>query len=501
MNKSTVPYDAWADDILDRRADADVMYAFLMNRLADRAARRMSTSYVLNVDAEWGAGKTFFLTRHQQQLRAEGICCVYVNAWVDDHADAPLLALMAAVDSEIKRSFPLSKSVSNAWARVKKLAFPVLKRAGIGALKAAAKKIVGSEAVEEIIGIVSAEDQRDIATSAIDAADVPDAEAAIDVFAASKLQIEKFRSSLSELSKSLRTENPNAQYLFVLVDELDRCRPHYAIKLLEDVKHLFAAEGVVFIIATDTDQLASSVKAIYGADFDAQRYLLRFFDRTYRFSEPSKERLVMFLCQRYGIDKKNLAYPYRVHLIPAISRVFEAFSLSLRDIEQCMDMFASCLTLWDSPAKVNILYLLSLIIAHHLGMKRLFESLETCEPVGWSTHFGEFRKKKFVTFAFGSDQDEFRMGLAKEELHFQTIIGQLLANYRQSATELFETRPDTAGTRWAHQLVREEYNKMHGNIVHHGPLALHLIYVELVRNAGRLQRVKSEDQLSDDNER
>ena len=59
--------------------------------------------------------------------------------------------------------------------------------------------------------------------------------------------------------------------MFVFIDELDRCRPTYAIELLETVKHLFDIPGLVFVIATNTDQLQHSIKAVYGAEFDAQR--------------------------------------------------------------------------------------------------------------------------------------------------------------------------------------------------------------------------------------
>ena len=61
--------------------------------------------------------------------------------------------------------------------------------------------------------------------------------------------------------------------LFVFVDELDRCRPDYAIELLEGIKHLFGVPGVYFVVATNTVQLGESVKAVYGSGFDGVRYL------------------------------------------------------------------------------------------------------------------------------------------------------------------------------------------------------------------------------------
>ena len=64
----------------------------------------------------------------------------------------------------------------------------------------------------------------------------------------------------------------------MLIDELDRCRPPYAIETLEVAKHIFNADGVVFALGLHRQQLTASIKAVYGQDFDAVGYLERFFD-------------------------------------------------------------------------------------------------------------------------------------------------------------------------------------------------------------------------------
>jgi len=58
--------------------------------------------------------------------------------------------------------------------------------------------------------------------------------------------------------------------MFILIDELDRCRPTYAIELLENIKHLFDIEGLYFIIATDSTQLSYSINAVYGNKFASE---------------------------------------------------------------------------------------------------------------------------------------------------------------------------------------------------------------------------------------
>jgi KAP family P-loop domain len=66
--------------------------------------------------------------------------------------------------------------------------------------------------------------------------------------------------------------------LLIIVDELDRCRPNFAIEMLEVIKHLFDVENVVFILAYDGHQLACSTQSLYGQNFDGKTYLQRFFN-------------------------------------------------------------------------------------------------------------------------------------------------------------------------------------------------------------------------------
>jgi hypothetical protein len=90
---------------------------------------------------------------------------------------------------------------------------------------------------------------------------------------------------MGELTSKLHAAGVNSP-LFVMIDELDRCRPSYAVTVLERVKHLFEANDVVFIFATDTNQLQHTIRGAYGGDFDGRSYLSRFFDRRYSFPEP-----------------------------------------------------------------------------------------------------------------------------------------------------------------------------------------------------------------------
>lgn len=93
--------------------------------------------------------------------------------------------------------------------------------------------------------------------------------------------VRNFKYVLSELLQWASESNnfDRTKYpAYIFIDELDRCRPTFAIELLERVKHFFDVDGCIFVIATDTQQLTHSVKAIYGEGFSADRYIKRFFD-------------------------------------------------------------------------------------------------------------------------------------------------------------------------------------------------------------------------------
>ena len=89
---------------------------------------------------------------------------------------------------------------------------------------------------------------------------------------------------------------------FILIDELDRCRPSYAVEMLETIKHIFDIPKVVFVLATDTEQLQHAIKVIYGDGFDAQNYLGRFFMRRFNLPLVSTKVFIEEYLSKKAID-------------------------------------------------------------------------------------------------------------------------------------------------------------------------------------------------------
>lgn len=109
----------WIDDHLGRRQVAETLLHFLEARVSEREQQNLSRSYVLNIDAAWGDGKTFFLERFAKTLTHHGYPVALVNAWADDHAQDPLIAFISALDAVISKSLKNDRLKKKAWDKAK----------------------------------------------------------------------------------------------------------------------------------------------------------------------------------------------------------------------------------------------------------------------------------------------------------------------------------------------------------------------------------------------
>ena len=131
--------------------------------------------------------------------------------------------------------------------------------------------------------------------------------------------------------------------LVIAIDELDRCRPPYAVEMLEAAKHLFSVDRVIFALAVNRSQLLHAVKALYGQDFEADDYLKRFFDVDFRLPEPDKVTFVADHLNRAGLDAlfgKNPilwnAHEEREVFHKMLSVLLGGSPLTLREIRQAI---------------------------------------------------------------------------------------------------------------------------------------------------------------------
>lgn len=66
--------------------------------------------------------------------------------------------------------------------------------------------------------------------------------------------------------------------MILIIDELDRCNPKFATKILEVIKHFYNLNNITIIIVSNNNELQSTIKQQYGQEFNAYIYLNKFYD-------------------------------------------------------------------------------------------------------------------------------------------------------------------------------------------------------------------------------
>ena len=160
------------------------------------------------------------------------------------------------------------------------------------------------------------------------------------------LTLRKFsRKERCELSEEHRE-----RALFIMIDELDRCRPSYAVELLEVAKHLFSVDQIIFVLALNRPELAHSIRALYGNKFDAEGYLHRFFDIDYSLPWPDREKFVLQALRDSNLDALLSGGTGSFEVVPTlIARLLAWSHLDLRRIGQASRRMAlACASLGDA---------------------------------------------------------------------------------------------------------------------------------------------------------
>jgi KAP family P-loop domain len=272
-----LPDDPFKNDELERRELEPPLTQFVTQAVGP---------FVLAVDGSWGSGKTTFLKMWQVKLNEAGHLCLYLNAWKTDFVQDPLVAVVGELSSAIEDPRLDNDNVRRTIAKVEKTAKSIFKRIIPTVVKIATVGAVSDSQIEKTIADFTSETAQDL----------------IKDYNKGKSDIEEFRESLSFLAAAIRESNNESSKIVIVVDELDRCRPTYAVQLLERIKHVFDVEGVVFILGIDRHQLSHSVKALYGSEFDATGYLKRFIDQDYRLPDPSLGCYCSYLLKKFEID-------------------------------------------------------------------------------------------------------------------------------------------------------------------------------------------------------
>lgn len=320
------------DDKLNREHFGDFLIEIITNN--KRYKRESDTnSFVLAIDSSWGTGKTTFLNMLEDKMnniKNNNYVIINYNAWKNDLWKNPFETLMYTILEN--KIFNATDDINN-FGKIGKDLKEVAKAIGKGFVKKQLSKIISEDIIEEIDKqvIESGDCKRFIDNTSID----------YDFFK----EYEEYSNSIESMKKNLKKVCEKTQ-IVVFIDELDRCKPTFAIELLEMIKHLFDIENMVFVFALDVTQLSCSVKSVYGNEIDATGYLCRFFDYisklpkfdidTYIDSILEKNRLINYELKReiniQGIFKQ-------ITFSSTYKELANIYNLSLRDINTIYSNF------------------------------------------------------------------------------------------------------------------------------------------------------------------
>ena len=303
----------WSDDVLERKEVAD--------RLT-RIIEGQEVPFVISVDGGWGTGKTFLLRRWQQDLENRGWQAIYFNAWEDDFASDPLISITGQFSEHFEKrgQREVVRELVHLGLALVDLAAPLTPYGPVWAwLRGAARKLGSKQAPSQ--------DMRR--------------------YLERRTATDDFRRTLTRLGAEVREDT--GQPLVFIIDELDRCRPTFAIELLERVKHIFDVPNIVFVFGINRSELVKALESVYG-EIDAAMYLRRFFDMEFVLPEPQPGDFCRHLLRSYGLDVyfsqlsgswgealQLTEYQGAAETLPLI---FSTMGLSLRDMDYCVRLLS-----------------------------------------------------------------------------------------------------------------------------------------------------------------
>ncbi|WP_157971075.1 KAP family P-loop NTPase fold protein [Pseudogemmobacter bohemicus] len=256
----------WKDDGLGYAAIGDTFTSLI---------KSIDDSKVISIEAGFGHGKTFFRRAWAQQLRASGELVIEIDAQQSDRTDDPIITFMGALlKAQPVSGKPLAKTLKDGSLKIAGIAARSLTRA---VLRSGADVVLGAvsdwvqEQTPDIGGLDKAVEELETGMSKVAY------QLIATHLAAETARIEELPIQIDKLRDAL-TEGAASDRIIIIVDELDRCHPEYAIALLEAMKLVFGRNGFVFCLMVNPHYLENIARHRFGPREGDELYLDKFVD-------------------------------------------------------------------------------------------------------------------------------------------------------------------------------------------------------------------------------
>ena len=376
-------------------------------RVLTSIVKNFEKGFVLAIDAEWGTGKTTFVKMWRQYLIDRKFSTLYFNAWENDFENDVLVALISELE-ELKSNNQDKKKFES----VVDKAAPFVNKLIPALAKTLASRYAGDDFVNSVVNGFAEVTGEELQNE-------------MEAYAKRKKGLTEFRESLSRFVEEVTQDKP----LVFFIDELDRCRPNYAVEVLEKIKHLFSVEGIVFILSIDKEQLGHAIRGVYGSEkINAEEYLRRFIDIEYSIPEPTYNEYIEYLYTKYNFkdffeskDRNRYNELNRDHLYfkDVVKTFFKNEKLNLRQLDKIFLHIRLTIKSVKSNNYVFPHLLFYLVYLRHLNL-----------PL-----FNKIRKKTFSPQQLLVELEDNRVNTVEDgEFKFSvSIISDLLCQYINSS--------------------------------------------------------------------
>ncbi|EHM53408.1 KAP family P-loop NTPase fold protein [Cardiobacterium valvarum] len=269
------------EDLFERTKIAEKIFRILQNEIEENNNQEYNSNldsfFPMLVDGNWGTGKTVFCHRlenyinnHCPSENYKHIQTIYIDAFEYDHTDNPLFVLLSKIiqylkDKDDRNQADKINIITNSARKVLwPVAKSIAKAGGLAIIEALVTSLVAELPNEDELGnTLTKESIKNIGNTV---------QQRIEKLFQKEESESQSIAALKQALSDYAAENP----LVIFIDELDRCKPAFALDMLEVIKHIFDIPNVKFILFTFERQLEESIKHRYGQHIDSQRYLDKF---------------------------------------------------------------------------------------------------------------------------------------------------------------------------------------------------------------------------------
>lgn len=343
---------------LNRKSYGEFLFNYLVGE---------KDGFVLNIDSSWGSGKTEFLKRIYTTSSKAHHPVIYIDAWESDFSKDPLSVIAFELLDQIEKYMEAEADsdfvdrITELKGHLSKFKQKIALFSGIGTAALGLGDSVGTGITNAVFDESATKNEILIKNLSKN-------------YQSQISAIKDIKNQLSLITELLEVIYEMKSPLIILVDELDRCRPTYAIEMLEVVKHFFNTEKVVFVIATDTKQLCHSIKAVYGNTFESEIYLRRFFDRTAQLPLPEFEAYLSYQKLDFQVYSEIDIFPKadnQFSIVQMMTIILKAYAFDVRSCDQVLAQLHACFRAINSASQgaiINWVVLFSAIIEKHKNL-------------------------------------------------------------------------------------------------------------------------------------